>query len=139
MNGTEELIVKEPKDKALETLDKEQLVSVIVDQQKEINRLRGLFEREKKIAETFKRGYESLSNFDWMITNEKLKKEWRDAEKTPPGESSLKWVCSHGGVETTAFYDGEGWWTEKHEKINVKVWQHLAHYKNEGGVECGKQ
>lgn len=41
MNGMEELTVKEPEDKALE-VEKQQLASVIVDQQKELNRVRGL-------------------------------------------------------------------------------------------------
>ena len=128
MNGMEELTVKEPEDKALEAMEKQQLVSVIVDQQKELNRMRGLLELEKKSCERFRNGYYTLAHFDWMITNEKLQKEWRNAKVTPPSDSSMKWVCSFGGVETAAFYDGECWWTEKHEKINVKVWQHLPHY-----------
>ena len=128
MNGMEDLIVKEPEDKALEQMEKQQLVSVIIDQQKELNRMRGLLELEKKNSERYRNGYYTLAHFDWMITNEWLKKEWRSAEKTQPTDSSMKWVCSFGGVETAAFYDGENWWTEKHEKINVKVWQHLLHY-----------
>lgn len=124
----EDLIKKEPEDKALEQMEKQQLVSVIIDQQKELNRIRGLLELEKKNSERYRNSYYTLANFDWMITNERLKKEWRSAEKTQPTDSSMKWVCSFGGVETAAFYDGENWWTEKHEKINVKVWQHLPHY-----------
>lgn len=42
MNGMEDLIVKEPEDKTPEQMEKQQLVSVIVDQQKELNRMRGL-------------------------------------------------------------------------------------------------
>lgn len=132
MNGMEDLTIREPKDKALEAMEKEQLVSVICDQQKELNRTRGILEREKRVCETFRKGYETLGHFDWMITNERLKKEWRSAKDTPPVESSLKWVCSFGGAETTAFFDGENWWTEKHEKINVKMWQHLPHYSEKG-------
>lgn len=128
LNGMEDLVVKEPEDKALEQMEKQQLVSVIIDQQKELNRMRGLLELEKKNGERYRNGYYTLAHFDWMITNERLKKEWRSAEKTQPTDSSMKWVCSFGGVETAAFYDGENWWTEKHEKINVKVWQHLPHY-----------
>ena len=128
MNGIEDLIVKEPEDKTLEQMEKQQLVSVIIDQQKELKRIRGLLENEKKNCTRYRSGYFTLAHFDWMITSERLKKEWRHAVETCPTDSSLKWVCSFGGVETAAFYDGENWWTEKHEKINVKVWQHLPHY-----------
>ena len=128
MNGMEDLIVKEPEDKALEQMEKQQLVSVIIDQQKELNRMRGLLELEKKNCERYRNGYYTLAHFDWMITNEKLQKEWRDAKVTPPNDSSMKWVCSFGGFETAAFYDGENWWTEKHEKVNAMMWQHLPHY-----------
>lgn len=138
MNGMEDLIVKEPEDKALEQMEKQQLVSVIIDQQKDLNRMRGLLELEKKNSERYRSGYYTLAHFDWMITNERLKKEWRSAEKTQPTDSSMKWVCSFGGVETAAFYDGENWWTEKHEKINVKVWQHLPHYSETAEKEILK-
>lgn len=87
MNGMEDLIVKEPEDKALEQMEKQQLVSVIVDQQKELNRMRGLLELEKKNSERFRNGYYTLANFDWTITNEKLQKEWRDAKVAPPNDS----------------------------------------------------
>ncbi|MDO5773243.1 MAG: hypothetical protein Q4P16_02890 [Spirochaetales bacterium] len=139
MNGMEDLIIQEPEDKALEAMEKQQLVSVIIDQQKELNRIRGLLELEKKNCERFRNGYYMLAHFDWIITNERLKKEWRNAKITPPSDSSMKWVCSFGSVETAAFYDGECWWTEKHEKINVKVWQHLPHYSEKTGEdkECG--
>lgn len=134
----EDLIIKEPEDKALEQMEKQQLVSVIIDQQKELNRIRGLLELEKKNSERYRNSYYTLAKFDWMITNERLKKEWRSAEKTQPTDSSMKWVCSFGGVETSAFYDGENWWTEKHEKINVKVWQHLPHYSETAEKEILK-
>ena len=143
MNGMEDLIVKEPEDKALEQMEKQQLVSVIIDQQKELSRMRGLLELEKKNSERYRDGYYTLAHFDWMITNERLQKEWRDAKVTPPSDSSMKWVCSFGGVETAAFHDGDAWWTEKHEKINVKVWQHLPHYVkkilDKEVKQCGKQ
>lgn len=143
MNGMEDLIVKEPEDKALEQMEKQQLVSVIIDQQKELNRMRGLLELEKKNSERFRSGYYTLAHFDWMITNERLQKEWRDAKVTPPNDSSMKWVCSEGGVEVPAFYDGENWWTEKHEKVNAMVWQHLPHYVkktlDKEVKQCGKQ
>lgn len=128
MNGMEELIVKEPEDKALEAMEKQQLVSVIIDQQKELNRMRGMLEREKRNSERYRNDYYTLAHFDWMIANERLQKEWRDAKVTPPNDSSLKWVVSEGGTEVAAFYDGESWWTEKHERVNAKVWQHLPHY-----------
>ena len=128
MNGMEDLVIKEPEDKALEAMEKEQLVSVIIDQQKELNRMRGLLELEKKNGERYRDGYYKLAHFDWMITNERLKKEWRDAKTTPPSDSSVKWVHTFGGKELCAFYDGESWWTEKHEKVNAKMWQHLPHY-----------
>ena len=54
MNGMEDLIVKEPEDKALEQMEKQQLVSVIIDQQKELNRMRGLLELEKKNCERYR-------------------------------------------------------------------------------------
>ncbi|MBQ9238473.1 MAG: hypothetical protein IJ191_04050 [Treponema sp.] len=127
----EDLVVREPEDKALEAMEKQQLVSVIVDQQRELNRMRRIVELEKENCERLRKGYYTLANFDWMITNERLRKEWRDARLTPPGDSSTKWVCSEGGAEVAAFYDGESWWTEKHEKVNAKVWQHLPHYKEE--------
>ena len=126
MNGMEDLIVKEPEDKALEQMEKQQLVSVIIDQQKELNRMRGLLELEKKNCERYRNAITRL-----------------DAKVTPPNDSSMKWVCSEGGVEVPAFYDGENWWTEKHEKINVKVWQHLPHYVkkflDKEVKQCGKQ
>lgn len=141
MNGMEDLIVKEPEDKALEQMEKQQLVSVIVDQQKELNRMRGLLELEKKNSERFRNGYYTLANFDWTTANRRMKDGWRNAAEMPPADSSLKWVCSFGGRETAAFYDGDAWWTEKHEKINVKVWQHLPHYSEKTGEdkECGKR
>lgn len=139
MNGMEDLIVKEAEDKTLEQMEKQQLVSVIVDQQKELNRMRGFLERERKNCERYRSGYYTLANFDWMTANRRMKDGWRNAAEIPPADSSLKWVCSFGGRETTAFYDGENWWTEKHEKINVKVWQHLPHYSEKTGEdkECG--
>lgn len=143
MNGMEDLIVKEPEDKTLEQMEKQQLVSVIIDQQKELNRMRGLLELEKKNSERYRNGYYMLANFDWMTANRRMKDGWRNAAEIPPADSSLKWVCSFGGRETTAFYDGENWWTEKHEKINVKVWQHLPHYVkkilDKEVKQCGKQ
>lgn len=129
MNGMEELVIKDPENKALEQMEKEQLVSVIVDQQKELNRTRKCLSQTERMCEWYKKGYETLSHFDWLVVNDKLQKEWRDARNVLPSDSSLKWVCSEGGVETTAFFDGSVWFTEKHEKINVKVWQHLAHWK----------
>ena len=135
MNGMEDLVIKEPEDKALEAMEKEQLVSVIIDQQKSLNKMRGMLELEKKNCERFRSGYYTLAHFDWMITNERLKKEWRDAKETPPSDSSMKWVCSEGGTELVAFFDGESWWTEDHKKVNAKAWQHLAHYVNKGTGE----
>lgn len=141
MNGMEDLIVKEPEDKALEQMEKQQLVSVIIDQQKELNRMRGLWSWKRKTVN--RNGYYTLAHFDWIITNERLQKEWRDAKVTPPNDSSMKWVCSEGGVETAAFYDGENWWTGKHEKVNAMVWQHLPHYVKKNldkeVKQCGKQ
>lgn len=130
MNGMEDLCVREPGDKVLEKMEKVQLVSVICDQQKELNRLRGLLKNHEKTAEMFRRGYEKLAELDWTLTNDLMQKAWRDARLTPPADTSLKWVCSEGGVETAAFFDGQNWYTERHEKINAKVWQHLPHYKN---------
>ena len=64
LNGMEDLVVKEPEDKALEAMEKQQLVSVIIDQQKELNRMRGLLELEKKNSERYRNGYYTLAHFD---------------------------------------------------------------------------
>ncbi|MBP5696912.1 MAG: hypothetical protein J6X11_09765 [Treponema sp.] len=140
MNGMEELTVREPEGKSLEAAEKEQLVSVIVDQQKTINRLRKRLSQTERICEWYRKGYETLSHFDWLVINDKLQTQWRDAKTVLPSDTSLKWVCSEGGVESTAFFDGTTWFTERHEKINVKVWQHLAHWKEKGrGENYGRE
>lgn len=137
MNGMETLGAESPEEKAIEQTGKEQLLSVIIDQQKELGKTRALLKREKEISERYQKAYETLSKLDWMVENERTRGKWRDAKITPPIDSSMKWVCTFGGKEVQAFFDGEKWWTERHETVNAMAWQHLPHFFKAEAVKNG--
>lgn len=98
---------------------------LVLDQQKEIIRLRGLYENIKKKADDLEEKLYRCQRSERDFLSNVMKSRWKSADNDVPVSSEIVWVQSEGGVNCAAFFDGDFWWTPEHKKINVKFWQYL--------------